>query len=303
MPVAGLPRVPSWKGRLVRTALVWGNCQAAPLADLLRVPLAAADLRVQDVPPVYLAGPDDVRRVHELARGCAVLVSQPVSDDYRVAGCGTDTLVSLLPPGARVVRLPVVYDVGAFPFQIHGYDGGGGRVDAPLTDYHDLRVVRAAAASWSATEAIERMPQPDAAAVRSVAQRSLETLRRRESGLDVPASDLVRAPEALWTMTHPSNAVLGRLARRVLDVLGIADDPVIPSREYLGQRRAAVDAGVARVLGWPEDARPQWVVDGAPVPWQVVVERQLAFYAERPDVVAATVRRTAERADALFGPA
>jgi hypothetical protein len=275
--------------------VVWGNCQAPPLADLLRAPLAGHGLHLVTVKPVYLNDVDDLRRVHDVVRRSAVLVSQPVSDEYRVPGCGTDQLTALLPPGGRLVRLPVVYDVGAFPFQVHGYTGTGDRIDAPLTDYHDLRMLQAAAAGWSPAETVQRWPRPAPGAVRAVAERSLTELRRREAALDVTAADLVRGPDALWTMTHPSNRVLATLAQRVLAVLGVTDVVRPPEREFLGQRQAAVDAETARVLGWSATARPDWTIDGAVVGLRELAQRQLSFYASDPDVVTASLRHAGDR--------
>lgn len=275
-------------------ALVWGNCQGGPMADLLRAPLAAVGVRVEPVPPVYLAAADDVRRVHELARRCAVFVTQPVSEDYPEPGCGSEYLIGLLPPHARVVRFPVVHDVGAFPFQARGYTGDGGRIDAPITDYHDLRVVLAAARGWSTARTLAGWAPADPRGWRAVADASRAELRRREAGQDVIASDLVRGPDAMWTMTHPANVVLGELARRALGHLGVPGTVEVPRREYLGQRRAPVDPPTAQALGWSHP-RASWVVDGRRVPRRELVERQLAFYRDRPDVITETLRRNQDR--------
>lgn len=283
--------------------IVWGNCQAAPLADLLRAPLAAQGLHVVDVPPVYLVEPAQLADIRATLRNTAVLVSQPVSDEYRVPGCGIDQLAALLPHRSRVVRLPVVYDVGAFPFQSRGYLPDGSRIDAPVTDYHDLRMIRAAAAGWSVARTVAEWPRCPPAAAREVAAASLAELRRREVGLDVVASDLVSSSDALWTMTHPTNRVLASLAERVLAVLRISARIEVPAREYLGQRRAPLEPAVADALGWPAGiVRPDWVVDGATVALPELAETQLAFYAERPDLVAATLRRLAPRLRTLWGP-
>lgn len=273
------------------TVVVWGNCQAPPLADLLRAPLAAHGLHVVDVPPVYLVDTTDMHRIHAVMRDCALFVSQPVSDEYRVPGCGTDQLAELMPAGGRVVRLPVVYDVGAFPFQARGYDDAG-RVDAPRTDYHDLRTVLRAAGTALPAVTDDRLL--------AVAAASLAELRRRETGLDVAASDLVSAPDAMWTMTHPTNRVLAELARRVLAAVGVEGAVDAPAREFLGQRRAPLEAPVLRARDWPGDTgRDEWVVDGMPLDPARLEREQLGFYRDRPDVVAATLRRARPRLELL----
>ena len=279
------------------TALVWGNCQADPLADLLTAPLDAAGIEMLRVPPVFLATPAELSAVHEAVRGCRLLISQPVSEEYPLPGSGTAHLASLLPPGGRLVTFPVVYHVGAFPYQVHGYDAADGRVDAPLTDYHDLRAVRAAAQGFTVAETIARWPVPPADGIRAVHRASLAEIERREAELDVACSALLDRPGAVWTMDHPSNAVLAEIARSVLRILDLPDDTMqVRDREYLAQRRTPVEPAVAQALGWPTgDSATEWIIDGQRVPNEELLDVQLEFYRQRPDVVSRTLFRAARR--------
>lgn len=283
------------------TALVWGNCQADPLADLLVAPLEAAGIEMLRVPPVFLATPAELAAVHDAVSRCRLLISQPVSEEYPLAGSGTAHLASLLPPGGRLVTIPVVYHVGAFPYQVHGYDGEDGRVDAPLTDYHDLRVVRAASKGLTVAETLEHWPVPPAGGVRAVHRASLAEIERREAGLDVTCSTLLDRPGAVWTMDHPSNAVLAEIARAVLRILQLPDDAMrVREREYLAQRRTPVEPAVAEALGWPTGSTAtEWVIDGERVPNAELFDVQLGFYRQRPDVVSRTLFRAADRMDEL----
>lgn len=47
--------------------------------------------------------------------------------------------VSRLGPHAQLLTFP--FQIVAYPYQVHGHGAGGERVDAPLTDHHDLRVL------------------------------------------------------------------------------------------------------------------------------------------------------------------
>lgn len=287
-----------------RPVVVWGNCQAEPTADLLRAPLRAAGCEIVDVPPVFLADADDVRRLRATLREAAALISQPVRDEYATPGCGTRQLAAEMPADARLVTFPVAFDTRAFPYQVNAHDGDGHRVTAPITDYHDLRIIDAAARGWSAEETLERWPQPAAEAVRRTAEASRAELRRRERDIDVRVSDLLDdlGPGALFTITHPTNALLAAQAGRILAALGLpADAPEPPAREYLGERRAPLEPAVARALGWPVDpARAEWVFRGRSVPLREVIEAHLARYADHPDVVTDSLRRHADRR-ALIG--
>ena len=286
------------------TALVWGNCQADPLADLLTAPLAAVGIRMLRVPPVFLATADELAEVHDELSRARLLISQPVSEEYPLPGSGTAHLASLLPAEGRLVTFPVVYHVGGFPYQVHGYDEADGRVDAPITDYHDLRVVWAAAQGFSVSETLLRWPTPPADGVRAVHTASLAEIQRRERDLDVTCSALLARPHAVWTMDHPSNTVLAAIARAVLRVLDVPDDPMdVREREYLGQRRTPVEPAVAAALGWPPDGTAtEWVLDGRTVPNSELLDVQLGFYRDRPDVVARTLFRAADRMHKLGLP-
>ena len=71
------------------TVVIWGNCQAAPIADLLRAPLAAHGIDVARVRPVYLVSATELGAVHRTVAASDLLISQPVSETYALPGCGT----------------------------------------------------------------------------------------------------------------------------------------------------------------------------------------------------------------------
>ncbi len=246
---------------MTRTVVVWGNCQAGPLADLLRVPLAACDYEIVPTPPVYLLDAATLSHARRALSSAAVLITQPVSDDYHLAGCGTASIVALLPADARVITFGVAHHVGAFPYQTNAHGGDGARVLAPVTDYHDLRAITAAQRGMNAHDAASWWPEPDADVVRSVAAAATTELARREERLDIGMAEQLLRPDALWTMTHPTNVSMAAIARAVLRLLELPDTIEVPGREYLGQRRAPIESAVVAALGWPGTA-----VRGAPRP-------------------------------------
>ncbi|WP_375493588.1 WcbI family polysaccharide biosynthesis putative acetyltransferase [uncultured Jatrophihabitans sp.] len=289
--------------------IVWGNCQAAPIADLMRPALATAGLQVLDVEPVYLLTADAMAAIRPLLQRCAIFVTQPVREAAYGGGRGSDTVIEQLPDDCAVVHIPVTYDTSAFPFQVYGHGADGARVNAPITDYHDLRTAVAAAHGMTSTQAAAWWPAPSTDGTQHHAAASRAELRHRELSLDVHTSDLLDDPAALWTMTHPTNGLLARKAQRVLEVLherGVlpAASPVEPGeREYLGERRAPVEAAVAQALGWPSSAtRETWTVDGRALPLVELLEAHLELYAKRPDVVADLLHRHAERLQLLGVP-
>lgn len=280
--------------------IVWGNCQAAPLASLLTEPLAAHGWGVIPVPAVFEVDESDLAAIQDdVLPRAAVLITQPIRDEYRIPGCGSDQLAARLPPDAPVVTIPVTYDTSGFPYQVNAHLGDGTRVDAPITDYHDLRTIVAAERGLTVDQTLDWWPAPTAAMVTTNAEASRAELQRRETDLDVHASDLLAGP-AMFTLSHPTNAVLGEIARRILAELDLPGDIQIPEREFLGARRAPVEAVVVDTLGWPDDARRDtWVVNQTALDPAAVIGAHLDFYAEHPDLITDTRRRFAARLELL----
>lgn len=139
-------------------------------------------------------------------------------------------------------------------------------------------------------------PAPTADAVRTVSADSTDRLRHREASLDVTVSSHLDAPAALWTLDHPSNVVLGAVAQALLGVLGVEDVIELPRREFLGARRAPIEAAVVAAHEWPSQViAPNWRIDGCDVPAAEVLAAHLGLYRDRPDVVADAQIRYAER--------
>jgi hypothetical protein len=265
--------------------VVWGNCQAPALAGLLRAPLAAHGLVVLDVPPVFEVDDAGLQRIRTALRTAAVLVTQPVSDEYRTPGCGSQQLAAVLPDHGRLVTMASAYHVGPFPYLVNAHDAAGRRVDAPLTDYHDLRTV---------AQALDRsLPPLTAAGVRALDAASRSELRRREAGLDVGVSAAATAPGAMHVFNHPAAATLCSVAAAVLQQLGVPAAVLTPDREPLGAIRAPIDAVTADALGWPRRAR--WSVGGHDLDPAAVTAAHLELYRQRPDVAADAWNRHQER--------
>ncbi|GHE12791.1 WcbI family polysaccharide biosynthesis putative acetyltransferase [Klenkia taihuensis] len=283
---------------------VWGNCQAESIRRMVAPAGAEHGVEFVRLPPVFEMDEAEVGRLHELVGVAGVLVTQPVKDEYRVPGCGSEQLVALLPADARVVRVPTTYYEGLFPWQVHAHDAAGARVDAPLTDYHDLRLLQAATRGWDTDRAMAAIETArlDPEAVRELAAASQRELRRRNAALDVDTTDSVVAggAEAMWTVNHPANATLREVGAGVLRTLGWAGEPAVPDHQMLGSSRAPLDTAVLAALDLdPAAARPRWELAGRDVPWAEVAEAQLGFYAQHPDVARRAVDRYADRLAAL----
>lgn len=267
-----------------RFGVVVGNCQA----ESLRLVIASEALPAIRIPAVHELTATDAARLHDVLARASFLVAQPVRDDYRGLPLGTAQLRASLPSDARVVLVPSIRYAGLHPFQavlrVPGFES-----DPPLVAYHDVRLLAEAAGLPVARE----LP---AESVREVAADSIAELRRREAlGLDVAASDLFTpvVADLARTVNHPGNAVFLPLGERVVAALGAPGRAVDPGRPILAGVRAPLEEWV--VDAWNLDAEPQpdWTVEGEILPTATVSEAHRAWYAERPEFVAAAVTRIA----------
>ncbi|WP_288798793.1 WcbI family polysaccharide biosynthesis putative acetyltransferase [uncultured Arsenicicoccus sp.] len=286
----GIDPLPEGDGPLV---VVLGNCQA----EAVRVLLDAApsrSVRSVRVPPVFEMTEDDVAHLGLLLARTDVLVGQPIKDDYRGMPLGTAQVAQALAPGARVVRVPVCFYAGLYPWQVLVRTPESG--DPPAVPYHDLRTVLEAA---DGTRPPDRL---DADGIREIARASVEELRRREDAAGtLRVSDVLAGAgaDACHVVNHPGNTVLVALVRRVQAHLGLDADAEDPGRTLLSELFAPLDARVVDALGLDAEARTHWVRRGKQVPDDEVRETQLAWLAEHPDIVRLTLERHAGTARLL----
>ncbi len=255
------------------------------------------------VPPVHELLEPDLPFLERLLQRTRFLVSQPVRDGYRALPLGTGQLAGMLPPGATVLRVPIVRYLGLHPYQAivrHPSDPAAVPAGVP---YHDLRIIAAVRDGLSRPVAIERASAVAAApaALRAVGEISQAELIRRERDCDLAVSDLLDqfGVEAAHTVNHPGNPVLIEMARRVQAALGLPVVAADPGRVLLGQIRAPLEPAMLAARGLGSPAREHWLVSGAPLVVADLVPQQMAWYGDHPQFVAAGLARHAERLSLL----
>ncbi|HYQ32771.1 MAG TPA: WcbI family polysaccharide biosynthesis putative acetyltransferase [Lapillicoccus sp.] len=271
--------------------VVHGNCQAESIRLLLQGAEDAPCVSVR-VPAVHELTADEIPFLKRLLERAAVVLTQPVSDGYHDLPLGASE-VHAAAPAARLVRWPVIRYAGLLPWHIvFSHEDVG---DPPVVPYHDVRTIALALG--------EDVPRTDPAGIRAVAHWSITELHDRETRAGaVPVSRLVldAGADASNTINHPGNPVLVPLARAIERRLGWPVTAADPGYELLDSVRAPRDPRVLNALGLDVDdgldvSGENWVVDGKPVPNSEVVEIQLAWYHQHPEVLAAVAARSAEQ--------
>lgn len=272
--------------------VVHGNCQAESLRLLLQNAPDAPCSSVR-IPAVHEIAADEVPFLERLLHRCDVLVVQPIADGYRDLPLGTGDVLATA-DATQTVVFPVFRFVGLQPYQVVT-----GATNPPVVPYHDLRTVLRAAGHPPA-------PRLTPGAVEAVTAWSLAALATREEVAGaVPVHDLVRATgvRAANTINHPGTPVLVGLARRVQAALGWAETATDPGFELLDSVHSPLDPVVRDAVDPSAPARPDWVVDGRTVPDAVVVDEQLAWYADHPEVVDLVLTRSTDQLRCLGVPA
>ncbi|WP_139977364.1 WcbI family polysaccharide biosynthesis putative acetyltransferase [Nocardioides litoris] len=267
--------------------VVLGNCQA----ESHRLLLDAGDLESERLPAVHELTPADVEPLRALLRRTDLLLTQPVADDYRGLPVGTDQLREHLPASARVALVPSVRYAGLHPFHLLVHPPGLEQPDPPVVPYHDVRTVLAAAGrpvdpAWRLS--------PDA--VRAVAAASVAELQRREvrHGTVVVHDLLVRpTADSMRTINHPGNTVLEPLAARLRAALGLPPAPPGVRRPLLAGIHAPLLPEVVAAHGLAATPTTAWTIEGRTVAVDEAAAAHLAWYAARPEMLAAALERAA----------
>jgi hypothetical protein len=241
-------------------------------------------------------------------RAASLIVTQQVKDGYRGLPLGTGELVALAPRDCNVIRFPALYYDALYPLQVYVHVDGRPPVPAPVTVYHDLRML-CAAANGLCDEAAARWVseyRPPETALHAAADRAAAMIRQYESGTDIRVLDtIIASPQAharsFFTVSHPARFVMQRIADGVQGILGLTPaSDVHAGREPLGLFRTPLEQYVIDALGLAAEPARDWIIEGKRVSTADVVQLHVDWYRQRPDVVKAGLNEHADRI-AAFG--
>jgi hypothetical protein len=240
----------------------------------------------------------------------SLLVGQPVSDNYRNLGLGTDQISALLPKQATVLKWPALYWDGIFPFLGYVHIRPRQTINAPITTYHDLRLLVSAQRGYSVDETLKflagyKIPSDGIAFVLQQASRYLGD---REAQCDVRIMDYLRhpgvEPHAFHVVNHPTRFVLERIAGDVHQLLGLAySDLGDDEWEPLGDTQAPIEPDVLHCRGLDGHPHEDWTVCGRSWSRAEITQAHLKWYAVNQQAIATGVAEHHDRLTALgLGP-
>jgi hypothetical protein len=294
--------------RGVPSAIVFGNCQAAPLAKILSMRSSFAhEFEIIRVPPVHEITRAQAEMLRQAIPKLSLYITQEIRDGYRSLPVGTNELTALLPATATVVRFPVLYHQGLFPYQVYVRTSGSLSEQAPITSYTDLRYLAFAGRGYSSDQAEVALlgEHADPASLRLVHETSVSDLRSREEHLDVSVSGLIAETASITpsfhTVNHPSNHVLEGVGDQVLTLLGFDSSAERRSntREFLGQVLTPIETPVQQALSLGAPVRPDWLINGKRYRLAEIMKTHLAWLQANPLILDAGLRQHQDKLAAL----
>lgn len=224
---------------------VMGNCQSAPIRDLLKKRIGV-EADVVQLKPVHLLNKADLRDVLTHLRTADIVVTHLISENYNDLPIGTGQLKDIMRPGARLIVVPNAHFIGYFPSFLYIKDAKG-RTVAPRiadyscfpSDYHDAFCIAGKIKGLSMDQVSSFYAEYAGAHewISKYVGESLESLRERERECDVTVSGYIEEfyteSQLFWTFNHPSNRLLEYIVDKVIECIGLAPIVQKNNAEYL----------------------------------------------------------------------
>lgn len=291
-------------------AVVVGNCQA-PALELMLMTNEEFAKRFEFVsfPPVHELPDRMVPELHDAVAKAALVIPQRVAEGYRDGlGLGTETL-SKMAGDATVVRWPSVYWAGYFPDLFYMRDGEGQPITDGPFDYHDRLILEAYSQGLDIKQTCQMLEDPELPSnAQAWAADATAELDIRGQDCDVNVAPYIasgfRDDLLFFTMNHPANRLLGFVAQKIIELLGIkgkVDDRQVPD-EILGSTFYPLHANHVRALNLSFGTKfgaghTQFKIRGVTYNPQGAVRLFFDYYAAHPEQVAANLESPAAQPD------
>lgn len=237
------------------SVVVVGNCQARPVADMLK--RAMPDIDIAGIGIVHLLKNDEAETYERLFTAADLIFAQRVTDNYPVTFVRTGELKARY--SEKVVSWPNLFFEGCNPELFYLRDAKKTMLGGPLRDYHNKTFFDAWRKGLGVEEAIRLNHDADynQSQYAGVVEKSLNELRNRESDCDVKMADWVAdnfvGRRLFFTFNHPTAVALQELGNRLLKARGVlAGEPIAavsPAGEPLGQMQSPVNEWIRKTYG------------------------------------------------------
>jgi hypothetical protein len=207
---------------MTRVAVI-GNCQARPLAEMMK---AVFDVAIESIAVVHLLRSAQENEYSDAFKKADIILAQQVFDSYPCEFVRSSDLRAKY--GQKVSVWVNLYYAGYNPELMYVRPAARAHMVGPLGDYHIGAIISAFQESLSAGECATRLVDVDwnRHCYQGAVERSLKELRQRETQALVPITDLI---ESAWTerrlfhtFNHPTAFLLLEYVYRLGRKLGLS---------------------------------------------------------------------------------
>lgn len=198
--------------------IVLGNCQSHPVSSFLWE-MCGGDSKFTPL-IAHLSSPDQEKDDIALLNSADLILTQPISDNYKASHLATSRLKALYPD--LVCTWPNLYFSGQTPDIIALKDCNGSMVTGPLDVYHSAGVTRCWQNDLSVkqtTDYLERELPITETELKSCIEQSMQTLVNREQSLDIKITDFIeeklQCERLFFTYNHPSSRLIIEVCERI----------------------------------------------------------------------------------------
>ena len=217
--------------------VVLGNCQARPLAELLKA--ARPKINLLEVGVVHLLRADQEKSYIETFQKADFIIAQQVADNYPCHFVRTGFLKGLFPD--KVIAWMNLYYSGYNPELYYVRTLNRKPLLGPMGEYHIKTIFNAWAQGGTEAECLRQCNDYDfnKNMYQGVAEKSLNELRVRESVTDIKIAcfiqERLKVNRLFFTMNHPASLLIQETARQILEHMGYVSNVrnVGPMREPL----------------------------------------------------------------------
>jgi hypothetical protein len=203
--------------------VIVGNCQARPLAHILKTLNPAID--VYAVAVVHLLKQVQIEEYIPAFENADIIISQLISENYPCEFVRTNFLRESF--NEKLITILNLYYSGYNPELIYIRNSFQGTLKGPLWDYHNKTIVDSWREGISTEHAARRIFDKDYNKEKylQTISTSMNELKRRELLTNIKATDLIEqslsTEKLFFTFNHPSMNLMTRMCRRILREIGL----------------------------------------------------------------------------------
>ncbi len=240
-------------------------------------------------PPVHTIVKDQIPEILSLIAKADIILHQPISENFGVIS--SDSIRSEF-PNKTFLSFPSIYFSGLFPQLGYLRRPRGGTLVGPLSEYHDMRILRAFQNNITADICAELIMNDDCC-YQIHYNNALAESRKRENLLDISIMPLIEEHLAkrpcLYTFNHPDNIILYQVATSALAKLNISFDTSKPPRirPFLDNITAAIPRSIPKLIG-ADWERSFYSITGNQVEFKLLVKSFYELYASFENLASLT---------------